>query len=95
MVLSKHEIESALRSEHQEIAAGRLRDENPLDDSEDFELLCQGCRSGDLPLCHDMIAAGRVNINSRNDFDYTPLILVKYQRNLAICCVTGVLTRVQ
>jgi ankyrin repeat and BTB/POZ domain-containing protein 1 len=75
MVLGKHEIEQALHAEHQEISAGRLREDNPLDLSEDFRLLCDGCRTGDLKLCHEKISAG-ANINARDRFDYTPLILV-------------------
>ena len=75
MVLNKHEIESALHAEHQEITAGRLKEDNPLDQSEGFKTLCEGCRRGDLRVCQEQIQEG-VNINARDTFDYTPLILV-------------------
>ena len=75
MVLRKFEIEEALREENQEISAGRLKEENPLDLSEDFRILCIAARRGDLKTCHEKITAG-VNINARDLFDYTPLILV-------------------
>lgn len=74
MVLHKHEIEAALRTENQEIAAGRLREDSPLDLSDDFRTLCQACRRGDLKVCQEKITEG-VNINARDSFDYTPLIL--------------------
>jgi ankyrin repeat and BTB/POZ domain-containing protein 1 len=75
MVLKKHEIEAALHAEKQEISAGRLKEDNPLDDSREFEILCQACRRGDLKVCQEMIMEG-ININARDRFDYTPLILV-------------------
>ena len=71
----KHEIEEALRAEHQEVSAGRLKEDNPLDDSADFRIFCEACRRGDLKLCQEKIQEG-VNINARDEFDYTPLILV-------------------
>ncbi|KAF2454654.1 hypothetical protein BDY21DRAFT_308564 [Lineolata rhizophorae] len=74
MVRKKHEIEAALHAENQEIKAGRLKEENPLDVSPDFEVLCEACRRGDLKLIQEKISAG-VNINARDRFDYTPLIL--------------------
>lgn len=73
--IKKHEIEAALYAEHQDISSGRLKDENPLDLSDDFRFLCEACRRGDLKLCQEMITAG-ANINARDRFDYTPLILV-------------------
>ncbi len=39
-----------------------------------FQGLCDACRIGDLKGCQEAIAAG-VNINARDVFDYTPLIL--------------------
>jgi ankyrin repeat and BTB/POZ domain-containing protein 1 len=75
MVLNKHEIEVALRNEHLDISAGRLKEDNPLDLSENFRLLCEACRRGDLKVCQEKITEG-VNINARDRFDYTPLILV-------------------
>ncbi len=75
MVLRKDELEVQLKDEHQLIRDGVLRDESPLDDSEEFKKLCDACRRGDLKDCQEMIAAG-ANINARDIFDYTPLILV-------------------
>jgi len=69
------QIEAALHAEHQEISAGRLKEDNPLDTSEAFRVLCEGSRRGDLKVVHEKIAEG-VNINARDYFDYTPLILV-------------------
>ena len=74
-VLRKHQIETALRAEHQEVSAGRLREDNPYDDSDLFKEFCEACRRGDLKLCQEKIQGG-VNINARDKFDYTPLILV-------------------
>jgi ankyrin repeat protein len=57
------------------IEAGKLKEDNPLDFSEDFKILCDACRRGDLKVCQEKITKG-VNINGRDMFDYTPLILV-------------------
>lgn len=73
-VFKKHEIEVALRDENKEIAAGRLKEDNPLDYSEGFRVLCEACRRGDLKVCQEQIQTG-ININARDRFDYTPLIL--------------------
>ena len=75
MVVKKHEIEAALYQEHQDISEGRLKEDNPLDESEDFRILCEACRRGDSKVCHEKLEEG-VNINARDRFDYTPLILV-------------------
>jgi ankyrin repeat/BTB/POZ domain-containing protein 1 len=75
MVLRKDQIEAALAAESQEISAGRLKEDNPLDTSEPFRKLCEACRRGDLKVVHESVAEG-VNINARDLFDYTPLILV-------------------
>jgi ankyrin repeat/BTB/POZ domain-containing protein 1 len=75
MVLRKDELEVQLKDEHQLIRDGVLRDDSPLDVSEEFQTLCGACRIGDLKGCQEAIAAG-VNINARDHFDYTPLILV-------------------
>ncbi len=75
MVLRKDEIEAALHAEAQEISAGRLKEDNPLDVSEEFRVFCEACRRGDLKVCQEKIQDG-VNINARDRFDYTPLILV-------------------
>jgi ankyrin repeat/BTB/POZ domain-containing protein 1 len=75
MVVRKHELEASLLAEKQDINAGRLREDNPLDDSEGFKALCMACRRGDLKVCQEKIAEG-VNVNGRDRFDYTPLNLV-------------------
>jgi len=73
-VKKKHEIEAALATEAHAISAGRLKEENPLDLSDDFSIFCEACRRGDLKVCQEMISTG-VNLNARDKFDYTPLIL--------------------
>jgi ankyrin repeat/BTB/POZ domain-containing protein 1 len=75
MVLRKDEIEAALHAEHQAISQGRLKEDNPLDLTDDFRIFCEACRRGDLKICQEQITTG-VNINARDRFDYTPLILV-------------------
>jgi ankyrin repeat/BTB/POZ domain-containing protein 1 len=75
MVLRKDELEVQLKDEHQLIRDGKLRDDSPLDVSEEFGKLCDACRVGDLKGCQEAITTG-VNINARDYFDYTPLILV-------------------
>ncbi|KAF2083573.1 hypothetical protein K490DRAFT_69682 [Saccharata proteae CBS 121410] len=74
MVVKKHELEAALHEEHQAIRAGKLKEDNPLDLSENFRVLCEACRRGDLKVCQEKIMEG-ININGRDRFDYTPLIL--------------------
>ncbi|KAK4998262.1 hypothetical protein LTR66_002480 [Elasticomyces elasticus] len=74
MSVNKFAIEAALHAEKQEIQAGRLKEDNPLDNSEDFRVFCEACRRGDLKVCQEKITEG-VNINARDRFDYTPLIL--------------------
>lgn len=74
-VLKKYELEAKLKDEHQLIASGVLRDENPLDQSSDFANFLQACRKGDLKTCQELISSG-VNINGKDRFDYTPLIIV-------------------
>ena len=77
MVLRKDELEVQLKDEHQLIRDGVLKDDSPLDVSVEFGKLCDACRIGDLKGCQEAIAAG-VNLNARDQFDYTPLILVSY-----------------
>ncbi|KAH6686925.1 BTB/POZ domain-containing protein [Plectosphaerella plurivora] len=74
MVLNKGALEAQLRDEHELIQSGVLRDENPLDVSEGFNQLIQASRRGDLKTCQELISAG-VNINGKDKFDYTPLII--------------------
>jgi len=75
MVLRKYEIEQALHEEKRDIASGRLKEDNPLDLSEGFRLLCEASRRGDLKACQERIAEG-VNLNAKDSYDYSPLILV-------------------
>ena len=73
-VLKKHELEGTLAEENLMIKAGKLRDENPLDTSEQFQDFLLACRHGDLRKCQELINLG-VNINGKDKFDYTPLII--------------------
>lgn len=75
MVLPKHELEGKLGEETMLIKSGILRDENPLDDSPEFHEFLTACRHGDLRTCQQLINTG-VNINGKDRFDYTPLIIV-------------------
>ena len=81
MVLRKHELEAKLKDDIQLIQSGVLRDENPLDQSQEFNELLQACRRGDLARTQELISAG-VNINGKDNFDYTPLIIVSPPRSL-------------
>ena len=74
-ILRKDQLEVSLLEEKKLIEDGRLKDANPLDTSENFNALCEACRKGDLKACQEIIVHG-VNINARDQFDYTPLILV-------------------
>jgi len=76
MVLRKHELEAKLKDEHQQIETGVLREENPLDLSDDFNEFLHVCRVGDLKRCQELISSG-VNIDGKDRFDYTPLIVVR------------------
>lgn len=76
MVLRKDQLEASLHEEKKLIEDGRLKEDNPLDLSESFCRLCEACRRGDLKVCQEMITEG-ANINARDQFDYTPLILVR------------------
>lgn len=75
MVLRKDQLEASLHEEKKLIEDGRLKEDNPLDLSESFRRLCEACRRGDLKVCQETITEG-ANINARDQFDYTPLILV-------------------
>lgn len=74
MVLKKFELEGALAQENLMIKQGVLRDENPLDTSEEFAQFLLACRLGDLRECQELISLG-VNINGKDRYDYTPLII--------------------
>ncbi|KAF2712123.1 hypothetical protein K504DRAFT_474564 [Pleomassaria siparia CBS 279.74] len=69
-----HEIEAALAHEAQAISSGKLKEDNPLDVSDEFRKLCEACRRGDQKAVQELVSSG-VNINARDRFDYTPLIL--------------------
>ncbi|KAI4261168.1 MAG: hypothetical protein L6R42_003628 [Xanthoria sp. 1 TBL-2021] len=73
-LLRKDQLEVSLHEEKKLIEDGRLKEENPVDISEGFNRLCEACRRGDLKLCQEMIRDG-ANINARDRFDYSPLIL--------------------
>lgn len=76
MLLRKDQLEAQLHAEKEKISDGRLKDDSPLDLSQTFATLCEACRRGDLKVCQEKITKG-VNINARDRFDYTPLILVR------------------
>ena len=77
MVVRKDQLEASLHEEKKLIQSGMLKEDNPLDVSESFNKLCEACRRGDLKSCQEMITTEGVNINARDRFDYTPLILVR------------------
>ncbi|GKT98866.1 unnamed protein product [Fusarium langsethiae] len=74
MVLRKFELEGKLGEEARLIESGVLLDENPLDESPEFHDFLMACRRGDLRRCQELISQG-VNINGKDRFDYTPLII--------------------
>lgn len=80
MVLRKHELDGKPGEESVLIKADVLRDENPLDQSEEFTQFLLACRHGDLRKCQEFISQGGVNINGKDRFDYTPLIVVSEPR---------------
>ncbi|KAI7632120.1 hypothetical protein KC343_g3646 [Hortaea werneckii] len=73
-LLGKHQLEKALYEENKAVSSGRLKEENPLDTSAEFRTLCEACRRGDLKGIQEQIGR-RININARDEYDYTPLIL--------------------
>ncbi|KAK6216355.1 hypothetical protein LQW54_003558 [Pestalotiopsis sp. IQ-011] len=74
MVLRKFELETKLKDDIALVKSGVLRDENPLDESAEFNELVAACRHGDLKRTQELISTG-VNINGKDKFDYTPLII--------------------
>lgn len=74
-VLRKDQLEISLVNEKKLIKEGHIKEDNPLDNSESFRQLCAACRQGDLKVCQEKITEG-VNVNARDHYDYTPLILV-------------------
>ena len=75
MVIRKYELETKLKEESTLIRSGVLRNEHPVDLSQDFADFMQACRKGDLKECQELIQLG-VNINGKDRFDYTPLVIV-------------------
>ena len=75
MTLRKDQLGASLHEEKKLIESGALKEDSPLDLSADFAALCEACRKGDLKTCQEAITNG-ANINARDQFDYTPLILV-------------------
>lgn len=82
-ILRKDQIERSLHEEKKLIEDGILKEDNPLDVSEAFRKLCEACRRGDLKVCQEMIMEG-VNINAKDLYDYTPLILASLCGNFEI-----------
>lgn len=82
-IFRKDQIERSLHEEKKLIEDGILKEDNPLDVSENFRKLCEACRRGDLKVCQEMIMDG-VNINAKDLFDYTPLILASLCGNYEI-----------
>ncbi|KAK3397899.1 hypothetical protein B0T20DRAFT_377947 [Sordaria brevicollis] len=74
MVLRKDQLELKLKDDEQLIRQGVLRNEHPFDDSTEFHEFIQACRRGDLKHCQELISGG-VNINGKDKYDYTPLII--------------------
>lgn len=79
MVNRKVDIELSLQEEARLIQDGKLREDSPLDLSLPFTKLCEACRRGDLKSCQESLQVG-ANINARDLYDYTPLILVSILR---------------
>lgn len=77
-ILRKDQLEISLHNENKLIKEGAIKDDNPLDLSEPFRELCNACRKGDLKICQEKITEG-VNVNARDAYDYTPLILVSVE----------------
>lgn len=82
--IRKDQLEAKIKEEKELIRNGELREENPLDLSPEFEEFLQACRRGDLKRCQEMISSG-ININGKDQFDYTPLIIV----SLPITTING------
>jgi hypothetical protein len=78
MSFRKFELENKLKEDNNLIRAGVLRNDHPLDTSREFQDFLQACRRGDLKYCQEAISNG-ININARDQFDYTPLVIVRHQ----------------
>jgi len=79
MVLRKDQLEAKLKDDNLLIRSGVLRNEHPLDTSASFAEFLMACRKGDLKHCQELINAG-VNINGKDQYDYTPLVIVSNNR---------------
>jgi ankyrin repeat and BTB/POZ domain-containing protein 1 len=86
-ILRKDQLERSLHDEKKLIEEGVLKEDNPLDLSESFRIFCEACRRGDLKVCQEQIQEG-VNINAKDQYDYTPLILVSTIHEVAIHSLT-------
>lgn len=75
MVLRKFELEAKLKDDNQLISTGVLRNDHPLETSKEFNQFLLDCRRGDLKRCQEAISSG-ININAKDNYDYTPLVLV-------------------
>jgi ankyrin repeat and BTB/POZ domain-containing protein 1 len=76
MVIKPKEASPTIeRNSEFEDTTDQIPHEHPLDLSEQFDAFCMACRRGDLKACQEFISAG-VNINGKDRFDYTPLVLV-------------------
>jgi len=73
-LMRKDQLEVSLHNEKKLIEEGVLKEDNPLDVSDNFRRLCEASRRGDLKVCQEMIQEG-ANINAKDKYDYTPLIL--------------------
>lgn len=91
MVLRKHQLEAKLKHDLELVQSGVLREENPLDSSKEFNELLEACRRGDLKRTQELISAG-VNLNGKDKFDYTPLILVSLRSRRSQCHSTIYIT---
>ncbi|KAG9233378.1 hypothetical protein BJ875DRAFT_45905 [Amylocarpus encephaloides] len=74
MGFNQGQLEASLKDAHQLIKDGKIKEASPLDTSDAFQNLCYASRTGDLKVCQESILSG-VNINARDTFDNTPLML--------------------
>ncbi|PHH61033.1 hypothetical protein CDD81_855 [Ophiocordyceps australis] len=74
MIFGKSELQGKLGEQNSLIKNGVLREENPLDQSPEFNEFLLACRKGDLRTCQQLMSLG-VNINGKDKYDYTPLII--------------------
>ena len=82
MAIRKFELEAKLKDDNKLIRTGVIRNEHPLDTSPEFLEFLEACRRGDLKSCQELISAG-VNINAKDNYDYTPLVVVSNHSSLS------------